>query len=68
MSFETAQEPLLIVHVNVYVPAIKPPTELKGEVEAPNVTAAGPDKNAQLPEPMAGAFPARMVLVTLHND
>ena len=63
---EGTQAPLVIVQRNVAeAPITNPVTPEVGEVGVVIVTA--PETNVQIPEPIAGAFPAKVVVVTLHK-
>ena len=65
-SVETAQPPLLIVHLKVAdAPTVNPVTpEL---ADAGVVMVAAPETKLQLPVPTAGVLPAKVAEVTLHK-
>ena len=65
-SLELAQAPLLIVHLNVALaPTVMPVTVLVAEDGV--VIVAVPDTTLHSPVPVAGALPAKVLLVTLHR-
>ena len=61
------QAPLLIVHRKVaLVPTVTPVIPLVGEAGV--VIPAAPEIKVQTPEPVPGAFPAKVKVVVLHLD
>ena len=65
-SLDTAQPPLLMVHLKVaLVPMVRPVTVLVAELAV--VIVAVPDTTLHAPVPVAGVFPANVVLVTLQR-
>ncbi len=65
-SVDAAQAGLLIVHRNVtLLPIVKPVNPLVGLLGL--VIVAVPDVTVHTPVPIAGVFPARVAVVTLHK-
>ncbi len=59
-SKEGVQEPLEIVHLNVFVPTVKPVTPELNKVG--EVTVAPPAITVQAPVPTNGLFPAKVAV------
>ena len=65
-SVELVQPPLLMVHLRVALaPTTKPVNPLVGEEAV--VIVAVPDTTVQVPVPVVGVLPAKVVVVTLHK-
>ena len=65
-SVDTAQAPLLIVHLKVTLPPmVKPVMVLVAEFGV--VIVAVPAIKLQVPLPVAGTFAAKVAVVTLHK-
>ena len=62
-SSALVQEPVVIVHLNVYEPPIKPVIALLYRVLFEKVGVLGPDTTVQAPVPEVGLFPANVVEV-----
>ena len=64
---EAAHTPSVIVHRNIYTPAIIPVTVEVGLDGVVMVGELGPLTSVQFPVPADGVFPASVVVVTLHK-
>ncbi len=65
-SVDTAQAPLLMVHLKVALAPTTIPVTVEVGLDGV-LTVAVPDVTVHVPVPVAGALPARVLLVTLHK-
>ena len=65
-SVEEVQAPLAMVHLKVAVPPTTSPVKVEVGEEAVVIVAV-PDTTVQVPVPVAGVLPAKVVVVTLQR-